>query len=403
MAMLYGAGLDKIDDRWLEKGCMSFDQTIDKLSDDQRQIEDFNDSLANWDVEADLDGVYFRHLTDDRRYKPTDHALGLICQVGRGMSVWAVRALRDPIGHPTKKDENGKPIPIDGGERSLADYECLRDYIKIHLFDANRVDQKKPRLFRTWNDGTLRAVLSDKYCIVNNVWFMEVLRELIPGGMICHWKGDADTIYGNVLIPDTIREEDDSELGGMLSIGNSEIGTRRICSLPSVFRSICMNGCIWGQEKGTALSRVHRGTIDFDQLKTAIKENLESQIPLLPQGIERLLGLRAFGCGDTPSSHLLAQLSIDYGLSKRQTSAVHNGWLEELGVIGTDDGRTAYGLTNAVTRAGQQFDPELWVKFDTIAGNMTDMDRDEWDRFRSRAGGLSDKQVEKRLGELVAA
>jgi hypothetical protein len=157
-----------------------------------------------------------------------------------------MRGLLAPIPHATKKDEDGEPVTVEGGERGVADFEVLRDYIKVHVFDGERVDQgvdqDKQRLIRTWSDGTLRAFLSQKYTIVNNAWFLDVLSKAIPGGVVSHWKGDADSIFGNVLIPDTIRAEADSDFGGMLSVGNSEIGTRRISSLPSVFRAICMNG-----------------------------------------------------------------------------------------------------------------------------------------------------------------
>jgi hypothetical protein len=44
-----------------------------------------------------------------------------------------------------------------------------------------------------------------------------------------------------------------------------------------------------------------------------------------------------------------------------------------------------------------------WVKHDTIGGDFTNMDRNAWDKFRNRAGNLSEKQVDKRLGSLVTA
>jgi len=388
---------------WLESGCMSFDEAKQKLATEQQQIQDFHAPLKEWDVVVIDNGVAFRHLPSGRDYTPTDHALNLMCQVGRGLSSWTVRSLRDPIPHATKKDDDGEPIPVKGGERTVEDYAVLRDYIKIHLFDSERVDQEKIRLFRTWTDGTLRAFLSEQYTIVNNAWFLDVLSKALPGGMVSHWNGDADSIYGNILIPDTIRAEEDSDFGGMLSVGNSEIGTRRISSLPSVFRAICMNGCIWDQQAGEGINKVHRGKVDFKALEVLIIENLEKQIPLLPQGVERLLGLRAFGCGDTHPTNLLAQTAVDYSLSKKQVAAVYEGWNEEIRLLGLNDGKTAYGLTNGITRAGQRLDNnDQWVRFDTIGGEFANMDRDEWDRFRTRADNLSPKQVAKRVGELVA-
>ncbi len=55
----------------------------------------------------------------------------------------------------------------------------------------------------------------------------------------------------------------------MVSVSNCEIGKRALGSLPSLFRAICMNGCIWGQAYGEKIKVVHRGEIDLDQLEQA--------------------------------------------------------------------------------------------------------------------------------------
>ena len=385
---------------WQEQ-CLTFDAAKAVLAEDQQKIEDFHSPLSEWEVIAKSDGISFHNRLNDRQYKPTEHALNLMCAVGKGMSTWAVKSLCETIPHATKKNKDGTPVAIKGGERTLADYNVLRDYINVHLFNADRVDQSKPRLWRTWQDGTLRALLSEQYCIVNNMWFMDILHKAVPGGLVSHWRGDADAIWGNVLIPDTIRQESDSDFGGMLSIGNSEIGTRRISSQPSVFRAICMNGCIHGQELGKALNKVHRGDVDFDTLKAAIIDNLESQIPLLPQGIQRVLGLRAYGCGDTNPANLVVQTAIDNKLNKHHVRALFDGWNEERKVLGDKDSRTAYALMNAVTRGGQEFDNDTWVRFDGIAGQMSMLDVNGWDKFRNRAGNLSKDQLEKWIGVAV--
>lgn len=388
---------------WLENGCMSFDAGRELIEQEQKKIEDIACGFNAWDVIARENGVFFNHKPTGRDFKPTDHSLDLLCRIGKGLSSWALRAMMAPI--TGKKQSTGEEYVVKGGERDIRDYQVLADYIRVHVFNNDRVDQSKIRLFRTWTDGTLRAVLSDQYIIVNNRWFLDALAEFIPGGVLSHWNGDADQIYGNVLIPDTIREEKDSDFGGMLSVGNSEIGTRRISSRPSVFRAICMNGCIWNQEEGKALNRIHKGkNINFAELKEAIRKNLEEQIPLLPQGIERVLGIRAFGQGDTPTPNIMAQTAVDFKLSKSQVEAVWKGYATEIGLLGPEEGKTAYGLMNAVTRAGQTLESNsLWVAFDEIGGEIANMSRNDWDSFRNRAEHLTKKQVEKYTGQLVAA
>ena len=385
---------------WSEQ-CKTFAQGREILAQQQDQIQDFHEPLSSWEPVVTSDGKFaFRHKTDGRDYIPTDHALGLSCQVGKGMSDWAVRSLREPIRHATKVGDDGEKVALH--QRDVRDTEVLRDYVAIHLFNGDRCDQSKERLFRTWKDGTLRALLSSQYAIVNNGWYLGLLETLIPGGLLSHWRGDADSIYGNILIPDTIRAEKDSDYGGMLSIGNSEIGLRRISSAPSVFRAICMNGCIWEQESGVEIDIRHRGGIDFDSLAAKIGENLKKQIPLLPKGIDLLLGLRAYGVGDTPLPNLFAGLSADYSLSKKEVAGVWTAYAKEVNDLGSEEGRTAFGLLNAVTRYGQTLDTARWVRFDTIGGELANLDRDGWDKFRTRAGAMTPKQVEKRIGDLAS-
>jgi hypothetical protein len=390
-------GFSHVSKIWLEQ-CMTFDQGRKVLAEQQEQIQDFRTPLNAWEpVVTDKDQFALRNRDTGRDYVPTDHCLNLMPNVGRGMSTWGLRALRDPIRHAQKVGDDGEKEVMF--KRDRADAEVMRDYVALHLFREDRVDQGKSRLFRTWNDGTLRALLSEEYAIVNNGWYLDLLQKLIPGGMLSHWRGDADAIYGNILIPDTIREEDDSDYGGMLSIGNSEIGTRRIDSLPSVFRAICMNGCIWDQEVGMSFRQVHRGEINFTDLAAKIKENLETQIPLLPQGIERVLGIRAYGCGDTPLPNVFAQLAADNKVSRRDIQGTWRSYGDEVNILGKKDARTAFGLMNALTRYGQTLGNDQWIRFDRIGGTLASMERNDWDKFLNRAGNMSEKQMKVHLGD----
>jgi hypothetical protein len=245
----------------------------------------------------------------------------------------------------------------------------------------------------------MRALLSDQYAIVNNMWYLETLKNLIPGGLLSHWRGDADTIFGNVLIPDTIRQESDSHYGGMLSVGNSEIGLRRILSMPSVFRAICMNGCIWEQEKGDVVSKVHRGSIDFKSLEHAIAKNLQSQIPLLSAGIDKVLGTRVMKFGDVPTVQVVAQFFKDFKLPKSKSAKFLGHFNTELEILG-NEGLTAFGLQAAATRLGQELDNENWVKYDMIAGSVAKLTADRWSGMLNRARTLEPKDIESTLGDI---
>ena len=72
--------------------------------------------------------------------------------------------------------------------------------------------------------------MTDKYTPVDNRWYLEALKEFLPDARYSHWKGDEDTIFGNLLLPDSIMDygqDDDTDYGGMVSISNCEIGKRK--------------------------------------------------------------------------------------------------------------------------------------------------------------------------------
>jgi hypothetical protein len=252
------------------------------------------------------------------------------------------------------------------------------------------VKEDKKMLFRTYKDGTLRAVLSDEYAIIDNRWYMETLKELLPGGRVSHWRGDADVIWGNILIPDTIREEDDSDYGGMVSIGNSEIGTRALQQYPSVFRAICMNGCIWGRSKGTKSRKVHRGNVNLMMLRQEICKNINTQIPLLQDGVDKFMATKALEVKDTSLANLFAYIADQNSIGGKVINEVAQQFLAY-----EKDSKNAFGVINALTRAGQKFDNETWYDLDCLAGEMMYMTEHNWATMLSGARNMSEDKVTK--------
>lgn len=373
--------------------CMTFDQGLEQCANDQQKIQDIRGPLSAWKPSVSEAGkLALVYLPTGQEFIPTAKALKDFA-VGGFTSEWFLKDLTEDKAKTTEEDSEVR------FKRDKRDAELLVHTLQVTLFAADRVDQNKERLFRTWTDGTFRAMLSDRYTIVNNQWYLETLSRLIPGGLLSHWRGDADTIFGNVLIPDTIRKESDSEYGGMLSIGNSEIGLRRLMSLPSVFRAICMNGCIWEQQKGKAVNRVHRGEVKFDDLATEIASNLQHQIPLLSGGIDRLLGTRALIMGNSKSVNVIAQFFKDNKLPKSFAVKFINALHVEREVLGADV-RSLFGLQAALTRAGQLLDSETWVKYDTLAGNLMGLTHAKWDAMLKAADQLDGDDVEGLLGDI---
>jgi hypothetical protein len=363
---------------WYAK-TQSYEEGMEALEQGVAEREDIMIPRGQISPGVNLDGKFVMQLADGREFQPTQHAMNQF-GVNTFTSTFFLNSL---MSNPTKNN---------GQERFQRDEQDADTLVAVCENALRRVESSKVFRLRTYQDGTLRAFLTEKYAPVDNRWYLEQLEGILPGGRLSHWRGDADTIYGNVLLPDTIidyGQDDDTDYGGMLSIGNCEIGKRRVSQYPSIFRAICLNGCIWGQKSGKKISQVHRGKLNLEILAKQIRENIEYQLPLLPAGVERFLGIKAHDADGVSMKGIIAAISGQNKLSKKEASEVLVQWVQH-----ERQDRNLFGVVNAVTRAGQTFSNDGWLKFDELGGKLLDMNENRWDAIRKRADSYEEKELE---------
>lgn len=374
-------GFNHVSKAWYPK-TLSYAEGMEVLQAQHDEREDIVCTLQTMAPSFDSKGIIFRNV-DGREFRPDEWAL----------TQYASRVYTPGTVVKDLTSNRTRPSGSTIFERDESDFGLLVDYFNNGV---RRVEPAKKFRFRTYKNGTVRAVLTEDYSPVDNRWYLELLSELIPGGRLSHWRGDADTIYGNILIPDTIRESYDGEYGGMLSISNCEIGKRVIGQFPSLFRAICMNGCIWSQTKGDAIRKPHRGIV-LDNLKNDIVTNVMKQIPLAHAGIDALLATRAddYGIGSTNMAKVVAEITSDLKMTPAESVAVFEQWNRH---ENTD--RNLFGLIAGITRAGQlpKFDNKTWVDFDIIAGNLLTVTSADWKKAVRRAGDMDDETFNKVYG-----
>ena len=375
-------GFEHVSKIWYNK-TLSYEQGLEQLEKDVDNREDILCSIFDMEPIVNADGKLALKHSDGREFELTE---------------WACKQLADRIFMPSGvmkwlTQDCFKPNGTLRFKRDEVDTLILTRNIKNGM---RRVDPDKKFRFRTYNDNSLRAVLTTQYAPIDNRWYLEVIKELVPSGRLSHWRGDADTIFGNVLIPDTIRKEKDSDYGGMFSLANCEIGKRKLGQCPSVFMAICMNGCIWDQTHGNVFKQVHKGKLDLFDLKKRIITNVNDQIPLLHDGIDRLLATMEFTVDDTKIKNAFAQIAIENQFNTRETiecvSQFHRHEKAH---------RNLFGLISAVTRAGQVLKNDRWLAFDQVGGKLADYSDNNWKSFRNRANDLTDEQLVKVYGEAV--
>ena len=269
----------------------------------------------------------------------------------------------------------------------------------VMLFNnyARHINQEKKFRLRTYTDGTLRAFLTEKYAIIDNRWVMEVLQSLLPEGRLSHWRSDEDTLYGNILIPDSMIEstDDDGDYGCMVSIGNCEIGKRRLSQTPSIFRSICMNGCIWGGKMGVTLNKRHSGEIDYSELSKLMAENIAEQLKLNSTIMDAFLTTMKYGFNGVPAECVIAAVCKDKKLNTTESAEILSQFNDF-----EKHHQTLFGVINAITRAGQEFNASRWVELDSIGGDLMNSTK-SWDKYLTIARTYKGEDLKEVFGSAV--
>jgi len=353
---------------------ISYDDALEQAEDAIREREDI--LVPTKDIFAQVtDDGEFAFRVNHRSFIPTDHAIE---QFSTRVGVPSSSVLRE-LRKQSDFDRQDAGVMVDLANNAL-----------------RRIDDDKVYRLRTYTDGTCRAFVTDRYAPVDNRWYLETLQEFLPDGRLSHWRGDEDTIYGNILLPDTMIDyDDDSDYGGMVTVGNCEIGKRTITQRPSLFRSICMNGCIWGQVEGTRIKRRHIGNIDLESLKVEIGENIEHQLPLLPNAITEFLNMRKLSTATSLLKNVIGTICKENKFSKVESCTV----LDQYNRFESHD-RNLFGVVNAITRAGQLFDNKTWVRFDEVGGSLVGMGG-RWNTLLQRSNLLQDSDLEKIYGVMV--
>lgn len=351
--------------------CKSFDQVMEIAEQYSRERDDIDVELASI-VPAVSDEGKFVLNVNDQEFKPTP---------------WAIKQFSTKINLTAG---NLMVELMDGDER---DAETAVQVFNNHLRKVESTE--KEYKIRTRNDGTIRAFLSTRYAPIDNRWYLERINEILPESLYSHWRSDSDTIYGNVLMPNSIidyGQTDGSDYGGMVSLSNCEIGKRAFGQYPSIFRSICMNGCIWNQKSGERLNRRHIGKIDLEQIAVMMRENITEQIAMVPEHVEKLLRLERFRVQGSMKAHI-ASMCDSFKIPPSMARMI----LEQFAVHEKDH-RNLFGIVNSMTRACQEGSNEDWVKIDTMAGSTLTWNENQWNSITTKANAMSVEEVENAFG-----
>ena len=273
-------------------------------------------------------------------------------------------------------------------------------------------DGKESREFRVrvrqddnGNDA-VRAVVSGRYGVIDNHEAMEMIANSLPSlsdALASHISNDGDDIFGNVLLPDYMKSEPDSDYGVGIAFRNSEIKNSTFNISPFLFRAICLNGMIWGrQDSSIQINQKHLGNIDRIELQQKVNHAVKVA---LTQGNDllTLLGHSKHVKVENPLQ-VIAQLSRDNGMTIEQGRAWHKGYMESLTEAnGQLHDRSAFGIVNGLTRSAQLYKgstrENMEITASLILSPAIDADLQaiskRWGRITDNASQLKEKVVQQ--------
>ena len=258
----------------------------------------------------------------------------------------------------------------------------LVKYMNAELDRRETLWNNKGKEKRTFNvrirhddegNNVVRAIVSERYGVIDNHEAMEMVSNALPSlndALASHLFNDGDDIFGNILLPDYMKSEPDSDYGVGIAFKNSEIRNSTFKISPFLFRAICLNGMIWGRMNSEInVNQRHMGKIDLGDLQLQVTQAIKVA---LTQGNDMLTLLGyAKQVKVTNPVAVIAQLARDEKMTIEQGKLWHKGYLDSLHERHGDvHEKSAFGIINGLTRSAQDYTGSTREQMETTASKI---------------------------------
>lgn len=266
--------------------------------------------------------------------------------------------------------------------------------------NVNSWFRKEPqtRMVRTM-DGTVRALLSDRYRRIDNYEIAQTVLPIIADikdARVESCEVTDSRMYIKVVNPRLQTEvvPGDVVQSGIL-ITNSEVGLGSMAIQPLVYRLVCTNGMVVndaatrkyhvgrGNQAGEDYALYSDETLAADDraLMLKVKDTVRAAVDQVR--FEKVVQMMRDATGAKITTSDIPQMvelaSADFGFSKKES----NGILDHL-IRGGD--LSLYGLANAVTRAAQDVESyDRSTELESAGYSILGMSRERWNRLNSVA------------------
>ena len=376
---------------------VSFSEARESLREDVANRRDITVEISRCGIGSDADGIIVE-TPDGQELRTTPHSLKQLANHCDMVPHTAVNYLSEPMHKAgTPKHLRGEDTIKHG--RAESDYAMLAGLLRLGQSHAKAANASKQFRMRIGNDNTLRAVLTDRYTAVDNIWFLNTLENVMPECRIHDWKSDGDTIFGKIFNYDDQIQRGDSAYNGMITVGNCEIGKRRVIVKGGILRWICTNGMTEWSKFSKVKNKVHKGKIDLGGMAYDIQHGISAIIPQFTKAVDAYCDLGGM-ISTVDMSKVFVAVGENLKLTKKsqnsQVAQAYAEWQEH-----EDGDKSLRGVIAGITRASQKFDAQTRFDMDDRAGEMMNMTDGQWRRILTRADSYDREEVLDAFGVSV--
>lgn len=204
----------------------------------------------------------------------------------------------------------------------------------------------------------IRAFLSGRYVVYNNVQIYAVVLELLK---------EADVEIKTFVFEEThmflkiVSEEILDPASGLkagVMVGNSEVGLGSISVEPFVFRKVCTNDLIVAQEKSFRHAHIH---FSPSELNRRMAEGISHAFKVASSVLDKFLATRMEPITDPVAA--IRKIAEERKLSQKFTDEVVSHYQAK-------PESTRFGVINAFTSAAQNLTPLQRIEVERLAGTM---------------------------------
>lgn len=216
-------------------------------------------------------------------------------------------------------------------------------------------------------DDVVRAVLSAEFTPYDHHHLLDAIVDALDvvGGSMRFFRGHVGDELKAYLLVETVQIDTGDRDGGGLKpavyISNSEIGGGSLRIAPAVYRSVCMNGAIFGWRQTSETFRAIHRWVTPKQMSFKVNEAIAQALQLAPEMAQRFLDTQATRLLRSRIPDLIETMSKKYGL----TVAARDLWKGA-----SQSSETLFDVINAATLTAQGRTAEEREQMEIMGGEI---------------------------------